>query len=425
MSGAVSEYRPVRIDLAFGVLVFGTIALQKFAVPSGDMLGVPVVILWGVLLWLMSRSAAVIDPVRAALFGLVFCGIVVSMLIQREMPRGPNPVILLLIMYTTLVFRVDVDRATFLRCLNKYQTAILLIALYVIVQQLMQFSIGNSYWPNLEKMAPKALLVPGYMYIRPVDGFDTKLLTPNGFFFLEPSGVSMCIAAGVATEIIWFSRPKRLILLGFALLIAGAGTGITILALMSPFLIRKMDPRLRNWMIGLGIPVLVIGVALGAFSHLSDRSGELGEKNSSGHGRIIAPFEDTVALASDPTYIVSGEGPGTAAKGGDLTRADEAEVQWPSDKLIQEYGLLTAIAFHVYILVSAFRSSPSPVLACVVLIPHMCFGGGFVVPTNIVLLVIFCTMLRLKPDEDVALVPAQMPSSRQGLLVMPRLEART
>jgi hypothetical protein len=416
MSRVASDFRPVRTDLAFGCLVFATICLQKFALPSGEFIGVPVIALWGVLLWLMSRGVAFIDPFRAALFGIILFGIVLSMLIERQMPRGPNPLILMLVMYATLMFRIDVDHSMMLRCLNQYQRAILLVALYVIVQQLIQYSIGNSYWPNLEKMAPKDLLVPGYMYIRPVDGWDTNYLTPNGFFFLEPSGVSLCLAAGVASEIVWFKRPMRVIVIAMAMLVSMAGTGIVILSLLSPFLLRKMDPRLRNWIIGIGMPVVVLAVAFGAFSHLSDRSSELGEKNSSGHGRLIAPFEDTVMLASDPTYIFNGNGPGTAAKAGDLTRSDDAEVQWPADKLIYEYGLLTAIAFHIYLIMAAFRSSPSPVLAAVVFIPHMCFGGGFVVPTNIVLLIIFCTLLRLKLDEGLTPVRAS-PSPRYRLLV--------
>ena len=74
---------------------------------------------------------------------------------------SPNSLLLILIVYSALVFRVDVDQPTLLRCLSKYQTAILFIAFYVIAQQVIQYTIGNSYWPNLEKMVPKGLLVPG------------------------------------------------------------------------------------------------------------------------------------------------------------------------------------------------------------------------------------------------------------------------
>ena len=67
-------------------------------------------------------------------------------------------------------------------------------------------------------------------------GSDEKLLTPNGFFFLEPSGLSIYLALGVATEIIWFRRTRRLAVITSALLVAGAGTGIVVLGLLShPF----------------------------------------------------------------------------------------------------------------------------------------------------------------------------------------------
>src|ERR1700733_10627531 len=119
MSRVMSDFRPVRTDLSFGCLVFATICLQKFALPSGEFIGVPVIALWGILLWLMSRGVAVIDPFRAALFAIILFGIVLSMLIERQMPRGPNPLILMLIMYAALMFRVDVDHSMMLRCLNQ------------------------------------------------------------------------------------------------------------------------------------------------------------------------------------------------------------------------------------------------------------------------------------------------------------------
>ena len=72
----MSDFRPVRTDLSFGCLVFATICLQKFALPSGEFIGVPVIALWGILLWLMSRGVAVIDPFRAALFAIILFGIV-------------------------------------------------------------------------------------------------------------------------------------------------------------------------------------------------------------------------------------------------------------------------------------------------------------------------------------------------------------
>lgn len=385
-----------RIDVAFGLLLISTICFQKFALPSGEYLGVPVFVMWGVLLWLFTRGVAVIDPLRMALFGLMLCAVIVSLIIQRQLP-SPNALILFLLMYSALVFRVDVDRPTLLRCLNKYQTAITMIALIVIVQQMIQFSIGSSYWPNIEKMVPKGLLVPGYMYIRPYD-WDSAFLTPNGFFFLEPSGTSLYLALGVATEIIWFNRIFRLAIIGLGLLACMAGTGIVLLMLLSPFLLYKMDRQVRYLIAGVGVPLILVAALFGAFSHLSDRSGELSETNSSGHGRLVAPFENTIMLASDPTYILSGNGPGTSSKAGDLTRSDEAEVQWPSNKLIFEYGLITAILFHIYMCVVAFRSSPSALLAAVIFIPQMFFGGGIVTPTNVVALILFGSLLRLKDD---------------------------
>lgn len=389
--------KPVRIDVAFGLLAFLTIAFQKLALPNGQMIGVPTFVMWGVLLYLLIRGAAVIDPLRAVCFGGMLCAIIVSLLIERKLEKGPNPLILFLICYSALIVRVDVDRETLLKCLNWYQRAITIVAVIVILQQIIQYTIGSQFWPNYEKMVPKSLLIPGYMYIRPYD-WNSRFLTPNGFFFLEPSGLSEYLALGVVTEIVWFKRLGRLAIIALGVVSAMAGTGLTILTLLSPFLIRTLDQRLRNYLIGVGVPLVLLGVLFGAFSHIAGRSAELSQGNSSGHGRLVAPFEDTIALATDPAYLISGNSPGTSMKAGDVGRSDDAEVQWPSDKLIYEYGLLTSVLFHVFMFVAAFRYSPSPVLAAAIFIPQMCFGGGFVTASGIVALVMFSSLLRLKED---------------------------
>jgi hypothetical protein len=395
-----------RVEAEFAVLAFSAIFLEKLGLPIAEgSIGLPVLVLWGVLLRRFVQGAATIDPLRAGLFASLLCTIMLSLFIEQELVSLPA-LLIFLGMYGTMLFRVDVDRSMMLRCMNKYQAGMIWIAYIVIGQQLIQYTIGSNYWLNLNKIIPSPLLVGGYEYLRPYR-WNSPYLTPNGIFFLEPSGVSWSLALALAAEIIWFKRIKRFGIFALALLTCMAGTGITIIALFAPPLLIKMDRQLLKWTITLGAPLLLTAAACGAFSQLLDRSAEFSKVNSSGYGRMVLPFESTLTLATNPSYLINGNGPGTSLKG--------TQVQWPANKLIFEYGLMTAIVFHIFLLVTVLRHSASTTLAMIVLIPHLFFGGGFVTHTNIMMLVLFGSFLRLRPDASVLPVSSRSKSLHDNI----------
>lgn len=399
---------PVRVHIAFAMLACGSIFIQKIGLPVPGMdgsFGVSALVLWGVLLWLLIKGAATIDPLRALLFGCVLVCVTLSMSLQLGIYSLPA-VVLLLGLYGSMIVRIDVDQATMFRCLNTYQNAMIGIAVIVIGQQLVQYTIGNQYWPNMNKLVPSSFLIPAFMYLRPYS-YGSPLLTPQGFFFLEPSACSLFLALAVTAEIVLFKRIRRIVLYGTAVLIAMAGTGITILAVISPLLLIKMDPQLRKWALRLVLPAFLVAASFGAFSFIIDRSAELSEAHSSGYGRMVVPFNDTMELLSDPTYLFSGNGPGSTPHRPDTV------VQWPANKLIFEYGILTAITFHVYMLVSVLGAPISRTLALVALIPILFFGGGFVMPATAMILIMFGSLLRLTPE-----------SASEKAVVKPHLEPR-
>ncbi len=153
--------------------------------------------------------------------------------------------------------------------------------------------MGHGYWPNLDKMLPASLLIPGYAYIRPY-AWNSPYLTPNGVFFLEPSAASGFLAPSLVAEIVLFKRLKRLALLMVGLFAGIAGTGPTILALLSPLILRKFDRRLLKWGICLGVPLVLLVAASGLTSHLLDRSSELSSDNASAYARLVVPFRATI-----------------------------------------------------------------------------------------------------------------------------------
>ena len=391
----MSVSRSQGINVAFAVLAFSAIFLQKIGfTPTSDItssVGLDDFILCGVLLWLLARGSAMIDPSRSVLFLALVCSVTLSLYLAGGYGSLPA-VIVFLGMYGTMVFQVDVDRAILLMCVNKFQSCMYWIAWIIIGQQIIQYTIGNNYWPNLNNLIPSPLLIGGYAYWRPYS-WKSPYFVPNGVFFLEPSIASGYLAIALAAEILWFSRLKRIALFGVALLVGMAATGPVVIALFSVPLLFKMERRLRGWVVGFGVPLLLVAALSGVFSHYTDRSREFSQTNSSAHGRLVVPFDQSLNIATDPSYVITGNGPGSSVKG-------DNQVQWPVNKLIFEYGLLTAILFHIFLLFVVLRDSPSILLGMILLIPHLFFGGGFVTHTNIMLLVMFGTLLRVRDVHE-------------------------
>jgi hypothetical protein len=378
-----------RAEIGFAVLVVSSIYLQKLNLPGlpGDFC-LDLAILWGVLLWLLLTGAANIHPMRLILFIATTCCIILSVILERGIYSLPAMVLFLFANSTVMVV-VELDRLAILRCYAFFQRMMVPIAFIIVGQQIVQYTIGNAYWPNPSQFLPDAMLVHGFMYIRLV-AWNSPYLIPNGIFFLEPSASSLFLATAIVIEIVWLKRFRHMCLFAFALLIGMTGTGVMMLVILSPWLLGKMDRGLRRLAIKAGIPLLLVVSATGATSYLAQRSDELSDQNSSAYGRFYVPFEQTVMLFSDPTYLLSGNGPGSTPKSeGDF-------VTWPSNKLAYEYSTLTSVVFHVFLLISVLAETPSPLGALASVLPTLMFGGGFMSAPNTMLMVMFGSLVRMQ-----------------------------
>ena len=388
---AVSEIAATpstQIEYAFTIFAFSAIFLQKFGLPlpGVGLFFLDVLILWAVAAWLVVRGLAVVDPVRMVLFFALVCTVILSLVLEQGIFSLPG-LLLFLSIYGMLLFRVDVDRATYLLCLRKFQAMMVWVACIVIGQQIVQFTVGNQWWPNLNKLFPASLLIPGFMYLRTYE-WGSSLYMPNGIVFLEPSFMSQCLAVALAIEIIWFQRIKYAALYGMAMMIAMTGTGITITVLLAPFLFMHMGQEMRQRIMKVALPLALFAGLTGGLSFLLSRSGELSSSNSSGYARIVRPFNLTIDLLSDPKYLFSGNGPGSIPK-------TTLQVQWPSSKISYEYGNLACIMFLAFYTVAMLRTAASRTLACVTLIPQLFFGGAFALPPAVMVVMISGSLLQI------------------------------
>jgi hypothetical protein len=247
-----------------------------------------------------------IDPSRSVLFLVLVCRVTLSLYLAggyRSLPA----VIVFLRMYGTMVSQVDVDRAILLMCVNKFQSCMYWIAWIIIGQQIIQYTIGDNCWPNLNNLLPSPLLIGGYAYWRPYS-CKSPYLIPNEVLFLEPSVASDYWAITLAAEILWFSRLKRIALFGVALLVGMAARGPVVTSLFFVPLLFKMECRLRGWVVGFGAPLLLVAALSGVLSHYTDRSTDFSQSNSNAYGRLVVPFDQSLNIATDPSYVITGNG---------------------------------------------------------------------------------------------------------------------
>lgn len=379
--------RDRQISAVFGLMVVAMIVLQKFGLNVGDgAVGLNVAVLWLGIGVLALRGHVEIGTTRLMLLILVLNAIMLNFVLHGQMPKL-SALAILLAMYAGFVIRMRISHALAMRCIGHFQTCMAVIAVVVLAQQVVQYTIGNRFWPNLDAIVPAPLLYGGFAYLHPYK-WNSPLLEPNGIVFLEPSALSGYLAMAVALEVTCFFRVKRLLLYVAAMLACLAGTGPTTLLLTLPFWARRLDRRVVAVMLLVGLPFIAIAYGAGWFDPLLARSGELSDSKSSGFTRIMLPLAAIRDQLQDWSSLLMGSGPGTSVRGANL-------VQWPFSKLLVEYGLLTAVLFHIYILVCVLQNSPVRAALSVILVPYLFFGGGFVSHATVMPLFLLGSLLAI------------------------------
>src|SRR6195952_1783470 len=326
----------------YAMLVISMVFLQKFGLTVGESsIGLAALIIWVGLGWLIYRSEIEVSPVRLLLLGLVFGAMALSLIVGRNQTPKLQAAGIVLVLYAALVFRIPASLETASRCFQVFQSSMIIIAIIVICQQVVQYTIGNKYWPNINNIVPKEFLYSGFMYLRPYS-WQSPYFEPNGIFFLEPSAVSFFLAIAIGLEIAWFRNLRRLGLYTMAMLACLAATGPLSLLLSAPVWTFKLGRKFVFALMLLGTPMVVAAIGTGWLDGVLARSSEMSHKDSSAYERIVVPFNSIANQLQDPE-ILTGAGPGTSSRRLNV-------VQWPFSKLFYEYGLLTAVLFHLFLL---------------------------------------------------------------------------
>jgi hypothetical protein len=274
-----------------------------------------------------------------------------------------------------------VSEAAYKLILKRFVGLMIIPAMIVLVQYFYQKMTGLSEPINMNHLFPKSVLLQGYFYDAHYP-WNSTFQRPNGFFFLEPSVVSMFTASAAIIELTYFKRVRYALLMSGATALTLGGTGMTMLVIASPFLLAR-QPLPIALLVGIAaVTVLLTAIVLNVPLPMLSRVDELSQATSSGGGRMLVPATQFIRLLFDPSHFLTGTGAGssTAALGN----------AWPVLKLLNEYGLVTTIVFVALYLMAFARSYNLPLTIAISIMFN--FTGGYLLDAVIVqfMAVIFC-----------------------------------
>jgi hypothetical protein len=264
--------------------------------------------------------------------------------------------------------------------LKGFQFLVIILSCLGIFQYLAKFIVNPERLVMFFEIFPRSVLWNAQTGV-------TSGQKINGIFLVEAATMSQIMALGILIEVLGFRRPRYLVLLVLAFLLAYSGTGITILLVGLPLaLLMNRRVQLPMLLIGLFVfTLLTIGIIhLSAFT---SRLQEFNETQASGFVRFVSPFwmaADYFPTASTKELLL-GNGPGGIGfvpERGDLTYHASGSAWF---NLIYYYGLIGAFVFTCFS-VCCFRRSRCPMPLFGTLIYYQWAMGNIVgTPTLIIL----------------------------------------
>ena len=373
------------------VQLFVAVYLQKFAVgPLSFQISMPILIMLGHIGLMLITGRMQFAPLRLGCYLMFASSCLFSQAMSGARFSIPSIVELLLI-YSFLTVTSFVTESAYQVVLKRFIGLMIIPAVIVFVQYFYQKITGLSDPISMNRMFPKSVLLQGYFYDAHYP-WNSTFQRPNGFFFLEPSVVSMFTASAAIIELTYFKRIRYVLLMVGATAFSMGGTGLTMLLIASPFLLARQTLPVAL-LVGLAaLTALLAALALNVPLPLLSRVNELHQATSSGSGRLLIPATQFIKLLFDPSHFLTGTGAGstTAALGN----------AWPILKLINEYGLLTTILYVTLYLMTVARSYNVPLAIAISLIFH--FTGGYLLGAVAVqfIAVIFCMVVPQRPEPE-------------------------
>lgn len=366
----------VRLDTA---LLASILFLQRISLPMfGSSMGLETVVALLILGYQFAAGKIFIQFDRLLWFLVLVLVATSSLLLNATSKRSSYGLFLVGWFLLTLTRPSSLDQ--YKATLQTFQFLVLILSWLAILQFLAHFIINPSRLVMFFGIVPN-LSHPG--------GSVEIGAKSNGIFLSEASTMSQMAALGIIVEVLEFRRPRHLLVIALAFLLAYGGTGLSILLLGLP-LAALVNPKAQ--LPAIVITLFALGLMAAGFIHLSmftSRLGEFQDPHASGFMRFTSSFwmaADYFKMASLPELFF-GKGPGYGAIG---TRF-YANTSSAWFKLFLEYGAVGTFVLPCFFVYCLRRSwCPKPLLAA--LIYYQWLLGNIVGASALVMIAVLCTL---------------------------------
>lgn len=386
----VSERDRLYVLRVLQILLIVVVVGQRITIPVGPV-SVPLIAAYIGLALLRLRGGIQYNRVRTELY--IAAGGVVVACAWFTSWRGDdvslNSLLLLLIIYLPWVFCVSSQFSDLL--IPLLRTFVRLMVFSAIVggfQMIAQLLLGWKYEDYLETWLPPDWLAEGYNTSYQL-AWNNPVTKANSFYFLEPSFLCQFLSLALIISLLLRAPAWQPLVLGVGMAATLSGTGIMLLVFGIALLFVLVPSRIKPSYLVAGVLGLAIVFSTPAADILLDRRDETSQQGSSGYIRFVQPFTEVSAgLADDPTRYVVGAGAGASDRILESSAKDgegAAVVYGIAPKMAFEYGLIAAVLFVAFLVVSILRGPPLPVLPASVILMIFFLSGSLLQPHTVVL----------------------------------------
>jgi hypothetical protein len=325
-------------------------------------------------------------------FGLVIIWFLFSAVAAAESPdRGIeiSPASLAMVLVTNSIFLFGPSsRFSNDAVLPAFLFYVRLCAVLAIVQIALQFGGIRIFSFKDAIPALDPVLVESAYNQNAVEFYGSLNRRANGFFPMEPGGLSQLLALGVVVDMFLLRRFKFLPLYAISYILTRSGSGL--LVLIATFAIYPLIAPLKSLrVIAIGsIVALTIGtaylVAPEPFDPIVKRLDEFSSTKSSGYARYVAQLQTWDYLLQTDRVLI-GSGPG----GLERSPAYFGGSGNPALKLVADYGIIGLVIFLFYLFLSIFRKDNS-MLALTMLVCYQLGGGNLAMAPFLIMMAMLC-----------------------------------
>ena len=372
------------------VMLIVTIVAQRIVVPLGQspVFAILIVPFIGILL-LRIRGGIRYNRVRTELYIAGAAAVVAATWFTSWLGNdfSLSSLWLLLVLYLPWVFCVSRPFLDQMEALMRtFVRLMVVIGLVGAGQMLAQLLGGWVYTDYLQKWLGVDFVAQGYNTTNQIS-YTNTIVKANAFVFLEPSFLCQFLALALIVSLLIKAPAWQPLLLGLGMAATLSGTGILLLAAGIAMMVILVPNRIRPSYVIAGVIGLAIVFATPAADLLLTRRDETSQVGSSGYLRFVQPYQEVVkGLSEEPARYLIGAGAGSSER---LLESDRggrqgvAVVYGIAPKLAFEYGLVAAVIFVSFLLVSILRGPPLPVLPTAVIVMIFLLSGSLLQPNTI------------------------------------------